>query len=193
MLPTTLAGARTHNLKGVDLELAPGEVVVVHRRLGRGQEQPRDRHAYAEGQRRFVESFSPYARQFLERLERPPMDAPRAGAGRHRGRSARAGQELALDGRDDGRPRAVPGARCSRAKRCRSAPSTALDGDDARRHRARRSARSGASTEPAESGDRDLPAARAGASRRTSRCASSCCATATGACWWAAKREDIDR
>ena len=46
-----------------------------HRRLRRGKSSLALDTLYAEGQRRFVESFSPYARQFLERLERPPMDA----------------------------------------------------------------------------------------------------------------------
>lgn len=74
MLPTRLAGARTHNLKGVDLELRPGEVVAITGVSGAGKSSLAVDTLYAEGQRRFVESFSPYARQFLERLERPPMD-----------------------------------------------------------------------------------------------------------------------
>src|SRR4051794_38728102 len=73
MLPTRLEGARTHNLKGVSLELHPGEVVVVTGVSGAGKSSLALDTLYAEGQRRFVESFSPYARQFLERLERPPM------------------------------------------------------------------------------------------------------------------------
>ncbi|HEX4339533.1 MAG TPA: excinuclease ABC subunit UvrA [Polyangiaceae bacterium] len=75
MLPTRLEGARTHNLKGVSLELRPGEVVVVTGVSGAGKSSLALDTLYAEGQRRFVESFSPYARQFLERLERPPMDS----------------------------------------------------------------------------------------------------------------------
>src|SRR5689334_5567647 len=74
MLPTRLEGARTHNLKSVSLALRPGEVVVVTGVSGAGKSSLALDTLYAEGQRRFVESFSPYARQFLERLERPPMD-----------------------------------------------------------------------------------------------------------------------
>src|SRR4051812_50096049 len=73
MLPTVLEGAQTHNLKSVDLELVPGEVVVITGVSGAGKSSLAMDTLYAEGQRRFVESFSPYARQFLERLERPPL------------------------------------------------------------------------------------------------------------------------
>jgi excinuclease ABC subunit A len=72
MLRTVLEGAETHNLKSVDLELVPGEVVAVTGVSGAGKSSLAIDTLYAEGQRRFVESFSPYARQFLERLERPP-------------------------------------------------------------------------------------------------------------------------
>ncbi|MBI4705380.1 MAG: excinuclease ABC subunit UvrA [Deltaproteobacteria bacterium] len=74
MHPIRLRGARTHNLKGLDLELRPGELVCVTGVSGAGKSSLCLDTLYAEGQRRFVESFSPYARQFLERLERPPMD-----------------------------------------------------------------------------------------------------------------------
>lgn len=70
---TQLRGARTHNLASVDLDLRPGQVVALTGVSGSGKSSLALDTLYAEGQRRFVESFSPYARQFLERLPRPPM------------------------------------------------------------------------------------------------------------------------
>jgi excinuclease ABC subunit A len=74
MHPIRLRGARTHNLKGIDLDLRAGELVAVTGVSGAGKSSLALDTLYVEGQRRFVESFSPYARQFLERLERPPID-----------------------------------------------------------------------------------------------------------------------
>ncbi len=70
---TSLRDARTHNLKGIDLDLRPGELVVVAGVSGAGKSSLALDTLYAEGQRRFVESFSAYARQFLERRDRPPV------------------------------------------------------------------------------------------------------------------------
>ncbi|HEY5957155.1 MAG TPA: excinuclease ABC subunit UvrA, partial [Polyangiaceae bacterium] len=75
MKAISLRGARTHNLKSVDLDLVPGQLVVLTGPSGSGKSSLAIDTLYAEGQRRFIESFSPYARQFLERLERPPMDS----------------------------------------------------------------------------------------------------------------------
>src|SRR3712207_7412442 len=74
MRKTHLVGARTHNLQSLTVDLAEGELVCLTGVSGSGKSSLALDTLYAEGQRRFVESFSPYARQFLERLERPPMD-----------------------------------------------------------------------------------------------------------------------
>ncbi|MCL2726218.1 MAG: excinuclease ABC subunit UvrA [Polyangiaceae bacterium] len=73
MLPIRLRGASTHNLRNIDLDLEAGELVALTGPSGAGKSSLAIDTLYAEGQRRFVESFSPYARQFLERLERPPV------------------------------------------------------------------------------------------------------------------------
>ncbi len=73
MLPIVLRGAETHNLKCVDLVLAPATLVALTGPSGSGKSSLALDTLYAEGQRRYVESFSPYARQFLDRLERPPV------------------------------------------------------------------------------------------------------------------------
>ncbi len=74
MLPICLRAARTHNLKSVDLDLPAGQFVALTGPSGAGKSSLAIDTLYAEGQRRFVESFSPYARQFLERLQRPDVD-----------------------------------------------------------------------------------------------------------------------
>ena len=73
MRKTELRGARTNNLQGIDLDLEPGSLVAVVGPSGAGKSSLAFATLYAEGQRRYVESFSAYARQFLERLARPPV------------------------------------------------------------------------------------------------------------------------
>jgi excinuclease ABC subunit A len=68
-------GARTHNLKNVDLTLPPRSLVVMTGVSGSGKSSLAFDTIYAEGQRRYVESLSAYARQFLERMEKPDVDA----------------------------------------------------------------------------------------------------------------------
>ncbi len=67
-------GARTHNLKGVDLTIAHRQLVVFTGVSGSGKSSLAFDTIYAEGQRRYVESLSAYARQFLERMEKPDVD-----------------------------------------------------------------------------------------------------------------------
>jgi excinuclease ABC subunit A len=67
-------GARTHNLKNVDLTLPQRALVVMTGVSGSGKSSLAFDTIYAEGQRRYVESLSAYARQFLERMEKPDVD-----------------------------------------------------------------------------------------------------------------------
>jgi excinuclease ABC subunit A len=67
-------GARTHNLKNIDLTLPSGKLVIVTGVSGSGKSSLAFDTIYAEGQRRYVESLSAYARQFLERMEKPDVD-----------------------------------------------------------------------------------------------------------------------
>ncbi|HKJ92671.1 MAG TPA: hypothetical protein VJ957_05855 [Longimicrobiales bacterium] len=69
-----IRNARQHNLKGVDLELPRRALVVVTGPSGSGKSSLAFDTIYAEGQRRYVESLSTYAKQFLERMEKPAVD-----------------------------------------------------------------------------------------------------------------------
>jgi excinuclease ABC subunit A len=68
-------GARQHNLKGVDLEIPRRAVTVITGPSGSGKSSLAFDTIYAEGQRRYVESLSAYARQFLDRMEKPDVDS----------------------------------------------------------------------------------------------------------------------
>src|SRR3954451_536792 len=69
-----IRGARTHNLKNIDVSLPAGQLIVVTGVSGSGKSSLAFDTIYAEGQRRYVESLSAYARQFLERIEKPDVD-----------------------------------------------------------------------------------------------------------------------
>src|SRR3954471_14087755 len=67
-------GARVHNLKNIDFEIQHNSLTVVTGVSGSGKSSLAFDTIYAEGQRRYVESLSAYARQFLERIEKPDVD-----------------------------------------------------------------------------------------------------------------------
>jgi excinuclease ABC subunit A len=70
-----IRGAREHNLKAIDLELPRDQLVVITGLSGSGKSSLAFDTIYAEGQRRYVESLSAYARQFLEQMEKPDVDS----------------------------------------------------------------------------------------------------------------------
>src|SRR6186713_1778078 len=70
-----ISGAREHNLKGIDLDLPRDALIVVTGLSGSGKSSLAFDTIYAEGQRRYVESLSAYARQFLGLMEKPDVDS----------------------------------------------------------------------------------------------------------------------
>src|SRR5919107_392854 len=70
-----IRGARTHNLKNVNLDIPRDRLVVVTGLSGSGKSSLAFDTLYAEGQRRYVESLSAYARQFLEQMEKPDVES----------------------------------------------------------------------------------------------------------------------
>src|SRR2546425_6760128 len=71
----TVRGARQHNLKNFDLEIPRNTFTVITGLSGSGKSSLAFDTIYAEGQRRYVETLSPYARQFLDQMERPDVDS----------------------------------------------------------------------------------------------------------------------
>ena len=70
----SIRGARTHNLKNIDLDLPRDRLIVITGLSGSGKSSLAFDTIYAEGQRRYVESLSSYARQFLSMMEKPDVD-----------------------------------------------------------------------------------------------------------------------
>src|SRR5450830_468586 len=71
----TIRGAREHNLKNIDVAIPRDQLVVFTGLSGSGKSSLAFDTIYAEGQRRYVESLSAYARQFLEMMEKPDVDS----------------------------------------------------------------------------------------------------------------------
>ncbi|APV52258.1 excinuclease ABC subunit A [Betaproteobacteria bacterium GR16-43] len=71
----SIRGARQNNLKNLDVDFPTGELIVVTGPSGSGKSSLVFDTLYAEGQRRYVETFSPYARQFLDRMDKPQVDS----------------------------------------------------------------------------------------------------------------------
>ena len=106
-----LRGVRVHNLKGIDVTIPTRRLVVVTGVSGSGKSSLAFDTLYAEGQRRYVESLSSYARQFLERMEKPRVDEVERHLPRDRHPPADPVPQPALDrGHGDRDPRPPPAA-----------------------------------------------------------------------------------
>ena len=144
----SIRGAREHNLKNVDLDLPRDRLVVITGLSGSGKSSLAFDTVYAEGQRRYVESLSAYARQFLELMQKPDVDFDRGPLARHLDRAEDDVAQPALDGRHGHRDLRLPApavrprrrALLARHRPADREPDRVADGrshqDDGRRHAA---------------------------------------------------------
>src|SRR6266487_1934212 len=93
-----ISGARQHNLKNLHVEIPREKLVVITGLSGSGKSSLAFDTLYAEGQRRHVENLSTYARQFLDRLEKPNVDFIQGLSPRHRHRAAQRRREAVRPG-----------------------------------------------------------------------------------------------
>ena len=70
-----LRGVRQNNLKNIDVEIPVGRLTVITGLSGSGKSSLAFETLFAEGQRRYIETFSPYARQFFDRMDKPQVDS----------------------------------------------------------------------------------------------------------------------
>ena len=103
-------GARVHNLKNIDVDLPRDQLVVITGLSGSGKSSLAFDTIYAEGQRRYVESLSAYARQFLEQMEKPDVDLIDGLSPAIAIEQKTTGIEPALDGRHRHRDLRLPAA-----------------------------------------------------------------------------------
>ena len=118
-------GARVHNLKEVDVDLPRDRLVVVTGLSGSGKSSLAFDTLYAEGQRRYVESLSAYARQFLEQMEKPDVDLIDGLSPAISIEQKTTGSNPAVHGRHRHRDLRLPAARSSPMSACRTARTAA--------------------------------------------------------------------
>ena len=158
-------GAREHNLKNIDVAIPRDQMVVITGLSGSGKSTLAFDILFAEGQRRFLDSMSPYARQFVEQLEKPDVDLVEGVAAERRDRATRHARRRQIDRRHrDGSlsfsPAALRQNRHAILSRLRSA------GRKTKRRRDRETGGDGGATRPAQG----ARAARQSAQRISHRC-----------------------